>query len=110
MRPGMADEDVPSLTPTNTMKCLLEQNSSIRVQAQLQHEFSTRDHMCALSSAMCTAIKQGMLASQPSHTDINGLPPFFTPNKSKENSLDQASLLYMSEQMSIGKINAEDLK
>ena len=107
---GMTDADVPLLEPTETMRCLLEQNSSIRVQAQLQHEFATRDHMCALSPAMCTAIKQGMLASQPTHTDINGLSPFFTPNKSKENSLDQASLLYMSEQMSVGKINADDLK
>lgn len=84
-----------NLVPTETMRFLLEQNSSIQVQAQLQHEFATRDHMCALSSAMFTAIKQGMLASQPTHTDINGLSPFFTPNKSKENCLDQASLQYL---------------
>jgi len=107
---GQTDSDIGSLEPTQTMRTLLEQGSSIKVQAQLQHEFSKRRFICALSSGMCTSIKQGTLASQPSHTDINGLSPFCTPNENKDDKMDHATLLYMSEQFELGKVCAADVK
>jgi len=104
------EEDAPNLEPTPTMKILLEQSSSIKVQAQLQHEFSKRKHICALSSGMCTSIKQGTIASQPSYTDINGISPFCTPNENKDDKMDHATMLYMSEQLELGKVCAADVK
>jgi len=104
------DEDVSEMQPTAMMKVLLEQSSSIKIQAQLQHEYSRRRFICALSSGMCTSIRQGILASQPAHTDINGLSPFCTPNENKEDKLDHATMLFMSEQMELGKVSSTDLK
>jgi len=109
-KPGHTDDDTDSLEPTQTMRTLLEQGSSIKVQAQLQHEFSRRRFICALSTGMCTSIKQGTLASQPSHTDINGLSPFCTPNENKDDKMDHSTLLYMSEQLELGKVCAADVK
>ena len=108
---NQTDEDLKELTLTPSMRSCLEQTSSIKVQAHLQYEFSSRKKfVCSLSSAMCASIKQGALASQPSHIEINGLTPFCTPNENKDDKLDQATLLYMSEQMSLGKVSAEDVK
>ena len=108
---NQTNDDLEDLSPTLTMKTLLEQSSSIKVQAQLQYEFaSRRKYVCALSPAMCASIKQGALASQPSHIEINGLSPFCTPNENKEDKIDQSTLLYMSEQMALGKVSSEDVK
>ena len=108
---NQTDEDLEELTLTPNMRSCLEQTSSIKVQAQLQYEFSSRKKfVCSLSSAMCASIKQGALASQPSHIEINGLTPFCTPNENKDDKLDQATILYMSEQMSLGKVSTEDVK
>ena len=108
---NQTDDDIADLQPTTTMKALLEQSSSIKVQAQLQYEFaSRRKFVCTLSSAMCASIKQEALASQPSHIEINGLSPFCTPNENKDDKLDQSTLLYMSEQMALGKVSADDVK
>jgi len=104
------DSDIGDLEPTQTMRTLLEQVSSIKVQAQLQHKFSKRRFICALSSGMFTSIKQGTLASQPSHIDINGLSPFCTPNENKDDEMDHATLLYMSKQFEVGKVCAADVK
>jgi len=88
------DEDLEELTLTPSMRSCLEQTSSIKVQVQLQYEFSSRKKfVCSISSAMCASIKQGTLASQPSHIKINELTPFCTPNENKDNKLDQATLL-----------------
>jgi len=78
IKPGQTDEDVDDLEATSTMRALLEQGTSIKVQAQLQHEYSRRRYICSLSSGMCTSIKQGTLASQPAYTNINGLSPLFS--------------------------------
>jgi len=110
IKPGQTDDDVDELEATSTMRVLLEQGTSIKVQAQLQHEYSRRRYICSLSSGMCTSIKQGTLASQPAYTDINGLSPFCTPNENKEDRMDHATLLYMSEQLELGKVSAADIK
>ena len=102
--------DETKLEVTDMMKTLIEQGTSIRVQSQLQHEFSKKKYICDLSSSMCTSIKQGTLASQPTARDINGLSPFCTPNENKDDKLDYATRLCLNEQIEIGKIAAEDVK
>jgi len=54
---GQSDDDVKDLEPTSTMKTLLEQGTGIKVQAQLQHEYSHRIYICSPPPGMCTSIK-----------------------------------------------------
>ena len=110
VKQGQVESDFDTLEITDTMGTLLEQGTSIKVQTQLQHEFSKRKHICVLSPSMCTSIKQGTLASQPTYRDINGLTPFCTPNENKEDRLDQATLLCLNEQIEQGTLDVEDVK
>ena len=63
IKPDQTDADINDLEATSTMRVLLEQGTSIKVQAQLQHEYSRRRYIFSLPSGMCTSIKQGILAS-----------------------------------------------
>ena len=104
------DKDLDNLHPTEATLNLLKHSISIKAQAQLQHEFSKYKHICDISLAMCTHIKNGIIASHPSVSDINGISPFFLPDQSEDDRIGYELALRLEEQMSHGKISDADLK
>ena len=104
------DEDIDELKPTEHVITILNQKISIKAQAQLQHLFKESNHICDISLAMCTQLKNGTIASHPSVNDLNGISPLFLPEQSDEEKVTQELALRLEEQMVLGKISDEDMK
>ena len=107
---GQSDDDVPNMMITETMKTVLSQSIGTKVHAQLQYEFSKRGYLCDIGLGLCTALKNGAIASQPGITNINGLSPFFVPDCAENEQVTAELLMRIAEQQKIGKVDANDIK
>ena len=58
---------------------------------------------------MCTAIKNGMIGSQPTEQEVNNYSPFFWPLHNEQDRLMAANLLRLEETARKGKITGADM-
>jgi len=108
--PEDTDEDIDEMKPSEHVRTILNQKISIKAQSHLQHLFQETNNICDISIAMCTQLKNGTIASHPSVNDLNGISPFFLPERSDEERVTQELALRLEEQMALGKINDADMK
>lgn len=96
--------------PNELMSTVIRCSTGARVQQLLNHTLSTK-HNCIvnLNMGMCTALKNGLLLSQPSPNEVSNFSPHFTPPL-LDNSEDGPELqLRLEEQSKNGKLSADDL-
>ena len=104
------DEDVviPS-GPNAQQEAIIQCSTGARVQQYLNHLLVTV-HGCVVcvGMGMCTAIKNGLLMSQPDPYHPTNYSPHFTP-LSIEDGLSSESQLRLEEQARNGKLSSDDM-
>ena len=91
------------------MKAVLQCNTGARVQQYLHHLMKKDKCLVEISVGMCTAMKNGMIASQPSEQDINNYTLFCLPQQDEEGTVTAAKMNKLEEQAKNGKISDEDM-
>ena len=96
--------------PNRLMSTVIRCSTGARVQQLLNHTLSvTHNCIVSLNMGMCTALKNGLLLSQPSPNEVSNFSPHFTPPL-LDNAEDSSELqLRLEEQSKNGKLSADDL-
>ena len=71
-----------------------------------------KKHKCIVEVGLgiCTAIKNGMIGSQPSEQEVNNFSPFFCPVHNDSDRMTAAKLLRLEETARNSKISQEDME
>ena len=82
------DDIIISNGPNKTVSAVIKCSTGARVQQYLNHLLSSKYYCIVnLNVGMCTAIKNGLLMSQPSPNEASNFSPHFTPPVDMNESL-----------------------
>jgi hypothetical protein len=104
-----ADFFVPGV-PTEHVHAILSSTTGARVQQYLHYVMKKHKCIVEVDLGMCTALKNGMIGSQPSEQEVNNFSPFFCPLHNDNDRLTAAKLLRLEESAKNGKISQDDME
>jgi hypothetical protein len=78
---------------TEHLQAVLKCTTGARVQQYLHYILKKHKCIVEIGLGMCTAIKNGMIGSQPTEQEVNNYSPFFCTLHNDQDRLTAANLL-----------------
>ena len=90
MVPGMEQEDLQEITPTEAWNSFIGLKSGTYIQSTLQHVLRSKGCLVYLQNGMCNEFRHGTIASYPDPFERNGLCIFLmSPEETKQVKADR---------------------
>ena len=104
------DDIIISNGPNKTVSAVIKCSTGARVQKYLSHLLSSKYYcIMNLNVGMCTAIKNGLLMSQPSPNEASNFSSYFTPPVDMDECLTAEMQIRLEKQSKNGKLSADDM-